>query len=61
MTKINNKVFNDIEFKNSKLLGLHFDDCNDLLMTLDFENCRLNMASFYRLSLKKKLKYYLKF
>jgi fluoroquinolone resistance protein len=53
LAKINDTVFNDIEFKNSKLLGLHFDDCNDLLLTLDFENCRLNLASFYKLNLKK--------
>jgi fluoroquinolone resistance protein len=51
--KLSNTVLNDIKFLNCKLLGLHFDDCNNLLLTLYFENCQLNLSSFYKLNLKK--------
>ena len=45
--------FRDIKFKDSKLLGLHFQDCNEFLFTVDFDNCLLNLSSFYKRKLKK--------
>jgi fluoroquinolone resistance protein len=46
-------VFNDVRFVNCKLLGLHFDNCNPLLLSVYFENCLIRISSFYRLKLKK--------
>ena len=53
LVKLVQTSFKDVKFKNSKLLGLHFSDCNDLLFTVDFENCVLNLSSFYKLKLRK--------
>jgi len=45
-------TFRDIQFKNCKLLGLHFENCNEFLFSAGFENCVLNLSSFYKLKLK---------
>ncbi len=52
LAKIFNTSFQDIKFKNCKLLGLHFEDCNVFLFTVNFENSRLNLSSFYKRNLK---------
>jgi fluoroquinolone resistance protein len=48
-----NAVFNDVKFINCKLLGMHFDNCNPLLLSVYFENCLIRISSFYKLKLKK--------
>ncbi len=53
MAKLVKTSFQDTKFKDCKLLGLHFFDCNSFLFTVDFDNCHLNLASFYKLKLKK--------
>jgi uncharacterized protein YjbI with pentapeptide repeats len=53
LAQMNNTVLNNIRFVNCKLLGLHFSDCNELLLSVGFENCLLNLSSFYKLKLKK--------
>lgn len=45
--------FQDIKFKDCKLLGLHFDNCSEFRFTVDFDNCVLNLSSFYKRKLKK--------
>ena len=52
MTKIKNSAFKTVKFINCKLLGLNFNECNNFLLSLYFENCLLNLASFYKLKLK---------
>lgn len=47
-----NTSFQEVVFYNCKLLGTKFNDCNDFLLSLQFENCQLNLASFYKLKLK---------
>jgi uncharacterized protein YjbI with pentapeptide repeats len=42
----------DISFKDCKLLGLRFDDCSDFLFAVQFNNCSLNLSSFYKRKLK---------
>jgi len=34
-------------------LGLHFEDCSDFLFSVSFDNCILNLSSFYKRKLKK--------
>lgn len=46
-------AFKDITFKDCKLQGLHFENCNDFLFEVVFDNCILNLSSFYKLKLKK--------
>ncbi len=53
MAKIPDTALRDVKFKNCKLLGLHFENCNDFLFSVDFDSCILNLASFYKVSLKK--------
>lgn len=45
--------FHEAEFKECKMLGLHFEKCNQLGLSLRFENCQLNHASFYRVKLSR--------
>lgn len=51
MAKLDNTSFKEVRFINCKLLGLRFEDCNAFLLKLYFENCLLNMASFYKMKL----------
>lgn len=52
MAEISAAVFRDVLFKTSKLLGLNFEHCNNLLISMDFKSCQLNLSSFYQLNLK---------
>jgi len=52
LSKIRNSAFKDVKFKDSKLLGLHFEDCNQFIFDVSFENCQLNLSSFYKINLK---------
>lgn len=45
--------FQGSKFKDCKLLGLHFDNCNEFRFTVEFDNCVLNLSSFYKRKLKK--------
>jgi len=42
----------DTRFSGSKLMGIHFEDCNDFLFSASFENCNLQYSSFYGMKLK---------
>jgi len=46
-------AFRDIRFIGCKLLGLHFEHCNEIGFTVYFDNCILNLSSFYKLKFKK--------
>ena len=43
----------NVKFKDSKLLGLHFENCDPFLFEVDFDTCFLKLSSFYKLRLKK--------
>lgn len=45
--------FKDVRFKDCKILGVRFDQCSDFLLAFSFEDCVLNLSSFYQLKLKK--------
>jgi uncharacterized protein YjbI with pentapeptide repeats len=55
MVKLTGTTLRDIQFKGCKLMGLHFEDCSDFLFSVSFDNCLLNLSSFYRRNLKKTL------
>ena len=46
-------VLHDVTFKECKLLGVHFDHCNGFLLSMEFENCKVDFASFFKLNLRK--------
>lgn len=53
LVKLNNTIFQDVNFKDCKMLGLHFYKCNEFALSFSFENCQLNHSSFYRTKIKK--------
>jgi uncharacterized protein YjbI with pentapeptide repeats len=40
-------------FKGCKMIGLRFDDCEPFLFEVSFDNCTLNLSSFYKRKLAK--------
>ena len=52
MAKLGKTGFRNIQFTGCKLLGLHFDHCNTIGLEMQFDNCILNLSSFYQLKLK---------
>ncbi|HEX6848165.1 MAG TPA: pentapeptide repeat-containing protein, partial [Chitinophagaceae bacterium] len=43
----------NIKFRECKLLGLHFENCDPFLFAVDFDKCLLSLSSFYKIKLKK--------
>lgn len=52
MAKIGTTHFRNVQFNRCKLLGFPFEDCDPLLLSMQFDECQLNLASFYQLSLQ---------
>ena len=52
MVKAKGTGFRIVVFKNCKLVGINFGDCNSFSLSLHFEDCLLNLSSFYKLKLK---------
>lgn len=53
LAKLGQAAFKDVTFAECKLLGLHFENCNQFLFAIDFDRCTLNLSSFYQLNLKR--------
>lgn len=52
-SKTKGVIFKDSSFKNCKLLGVLFNHCDQLLLSINFEHCQLDFASFYKVKLSK--------
>ena len=52
MVKTTKTAFREVKFKGCKLLGLHFEDCNEFLFSVSFEGYQLNLSSFYKRDLR---------
>lgn len=52
MANISKASFKDVKFKNCKMLGLHFNSCNNIIFSVSFDSCSLNFSSFFNLKLK---------
>ena len=53
MTKLTETGFRDVVFKDSKMIGLKFDECNEFGLDFSFENCIMDYSSFYQMEIKK--------
>lgn len=53
MVKLQKTSLNGVQFKECKLLGLHFEDCNSVLFSVNFDHCQLDLSSFFQLKMKK--------
>jgi fluoroquinolone resistance protein len=51
--KLTQTSFKNIQFKSCKLMGLHFFNCNPFLLEFNFEECTLDLSSFYGLKIPK--------
>ncbi|MDC6366178.1 MULTISPECIES: pentapeptide repeat-containing protein [Flavobacteriaceae] len=49
---VKHTIFKECIFESTKLVGLKFEDCNDFLLSVQFKNCNLTLASFFQLALK---------
>lgn len=52
---LNQTALRSIQFVDSKLLGLRFDDCNTFGLSMRFDNCQLTHSSFYQRKMKHTL------
>ncbi|HVN58121.1 MAG TPA: pentapeptide repeat-containing protein [Bacteroidales bacterium] len=46
-------TISEVKFIKCKLLGLHFEDCNRLIISFSLDSCSLELCSFNKLKLKK--------
>jgi fluoroquinolone resistance protein len=53
MVRLYKTSFQEISFIDSKLLGIRFDNCNQLGLSFTFENCLLNYSSFQQTKIRK--------
>lgn len=50
---ISSTVFRDVNFSKCNLSGLEFNSCNQLLISFSFNECKINLASFFGMKLHK--------
>jgi fluoroquinolone resistance protein len=53
MTKLGGSSLRDVTFKQCKLLGVNFSECEDFLFSVRFESCILDYASFMKKKMTK--------
>lgn len=53
LAKLDDTAFRDVTFKDCKMLGLHFEDCNQFGFSIDVKNSVLNHCSFFQMDLRK--------
>jgi len=53
LAKLTKTAFRECKFKDSKMIGLNFENCNEFGLSFVFENCSLNHSSFYKTKIKK--------
>lgn len=52
LAKLLHTSFQEVVFKDCKMLGLHFDNCNAFGLRMRFEKSLLNQSVFFQLKLK---------
>jgi fluoroquinolone resistance protein len=53
LAKLHKTLFNNVHFKDCKMLGLRFDRCNPIGLSFSFTGCQLQHASFYKIKSRK--------
>jgi uncharacterized protein YjbI with pentapeptide repeats len=48
LVKLTMTSFQDIIFRSCKMMGLHFEECNEFVMSFQFDGCNLEHSSFYK-------------
>lgn len=52
MNKAGFYFLQEVHFKDCKMLGLRFDNCNSFGLSFSFDGCQLNHTSFYKTKIK---------
>ncbi len=52
MVQLHKTAFREVRFNNCKMLGLHFEDSYQLVFSVDFDQCLLNLSSFVGVGLQ---------
>ena len=52
LAKLERTAIRDIVFRECKMLGLHFEHCNEFGLAFSFEDCQLDHSSFYSTKIK---------
>lgn len=55
LAKLHKTLFNNVQFRDCKMLGLRFDSCNPIGLSFSFKGCQLQHASFYKIKSRKTL------
>lgn len=53
LAKIIETAFKEVHFLDCKIIGLHFENCAKFLFDVSFDNCTLNLCSFFKMKMKK--------
>lgn len=53
LVRLDKTVLRDAQFKECKMVGLHFEQCDPFGLSFSFEGGLLDQSSFYRAKLKK--------
>ncbi|PKP42724.1 MAG: hypothetical protein CVT93_03285 [Bacteroidetes bacterium HGW-Bacteroidetes-10] len=53
LAKLKRTALRDITFSECKMVGLHFEDCDQIGISFDFQGCILNNSSFFGMKIKK--------
>ena len=53
LVKLSGASLQKVHFKDCKMQGLRFEACNPFLFEVHFQNCVLNLSSFYQIKGKK--------
>lgn len=53
LVEVEKTAFKQVRFIDCKLLGVRFDLCEPFLFEVLFEDCYLNLASFYKMKIRK--------
>lgn len=46
-------VLREVKFKDCKMLGIQFENCNEFGLSFSFENCQVNHSTFFQMNIKK--------
>ena len=52
LAKLTNTSFREVKFIECKLVGMHFENCNKIGLSAGFEDCQMDLSSFYKLNLR---------
>lgn len=53
LSHMDETVWQNVRFKDCKMMGLHFENCNSFGWDVKFEGCQLDHSSFYGMKLNK--------